>query len=92
MGLLSGGTERIFAGSVRECGVRVSTVVSLMRKNPPFVQCKVELESTAASLRHILISPGVRRGLSQSGEERQGENSAQRQCGRVPAPPSLTTV
>ena len=39
----------------------MSTVVSLMRKNPPFVQCKVELESTAASLRHILISPGVRR-------------------------------
>ena len=58
---MSGGTERIFAGSVRECGVWVSTVVSLMRKNPPFVQCKVELESTAASLRHILISPGVRR-------------------------------
>ena len=35
--------------------------MSLMRENPPFVQCKVELESTAASLRHILISPGVRR-------------------------------
>ena len=63
-----------------------------MRKNPSVVQCKLELESTVASLRHILISPGVRRGLSQSGEERQGENSAQRQCGRVPAPLSLTTA
>ena len=63
---MSGGTERIFAGSVRECSARVSTVVSLMRKTPPFVQCKVELESTAASLRHILISPGVGRGRGDS--------------------------
>ena len=38
-----------------------STVVSLMRKNPLVVQCKVRKESTAASLRHILISPGVGR-------------------------------
>ena len=35
-----------------------------MRKNPLVVQCKVELESTVASLRHILISPGVGRGDS----------------------------
>ena len=33
----------------------------LDEEKPPFVQCKVELESTMASLRHILISPGVRR-------------------------------
>ena len=33
-----------------------------MRKNPFVVQCKVELESTVASLRHILISPGVWKG------------------------------
>ena len=33
----------------------------LDEEKTPFVQCKVELESTAASLRHILISPGVRR-------------------------------
>ena len=43
-----------------------------MRKNPSVVQCKLELESTVASLRHILISPGVRRGLSQPVEEKQG--------------------
>ena len=31
----------------------------LDEEKPRFVQCKVELESTAASLRHILISPGL---------------------------------
>ena len=64
---MSGGTERIFVGSVRECGVRVSTVVSFDEEKPRVVQRKVELESTAASLRHILISPGSGRGLSRSG-------------------------
>ena len=61
--------------------------MSLMRKNPPFVQCKVELESTVASLRHILISPGVRRGLSQSGEERQGKKLGATAVRPGPSPP-----
>ena len=39
----------------------MSTVVSFDEEKPRVVQRKVELESTAASLRHILISPGVRR-------------------------------
>ena len=47
---------------MRECGVRVNTVVSFDEEKPLVVQCKVELESTVASLRHILISPGVWKG------------------------------
>ena len=35
MGLLSGGFKRNFAGSVLECGVRVSTVVSFDEEKPP---------------------------------------------------------
>ena len=35
MGLLSGGSKKNFVGSVRECGVRVSTVVSFDEENPP---------------------------------------------------------
>ena len=35
MGLLSGGSKRNFVGSVRECGVRVSTVVSFDEEKPP---------------------------------------------------------
>ena len=55
---------KIFVGSVLECGVRVGTVVSFDEEKPLVVQCKVELESTVASLRHILISPGVLDGGS----------------------------
>ena len=40
----------------------------LDEEKPRFVQCKVELESTVASLRHILISPGLEdRPLGQGG-------------------------
>ena len=69
MGWLSGGTERNFVGSVRECSVRVSTVVSFDEEKPRVVQRKVELESTAASLRHILISPGSGRGQDSPGQK-----------------------
>ena len=54
-----------------------------MRKNPLVVQCKVELESTVASLRHILISPGGLKGDSPSQEGGQ-EGPESRECGRGP--------
>ena len=64
MGLLSGGSKKNFVGSVRECGVRVSTVVSFDEEKPPCRAVQGRAESTVASLRHILISPGVGRGDS----------------------------
>ena len=73
---------KIFVGSVLECGVRVGTVVSFDEEKPLVVQCKVELESTVASLRHILISPGVLDGGS-PGQAGGGPGGPEcRECGR----------
>ena len=55
----------------------------LDEEKPRFVQCKVELESTVASLRHILISPGVGRQASRSGWEagRRGRGTEESTAG-----------
>ena len=45
----------------------MSTVVSLMRKNPLFVQCKVELESTAAARDHSRVVADAEEGQGPGG-------------------------
>ena len=57
----------------------------LDEEKPRFVQCKVELESTVASLRHILISPGLEDGPPGQGRRPVGGGARYRgEHGRAP--------